>query len=81
MSKPDNLQYDAELDARGLMCPEPLVLARNRLRTMASGQVLYVIATDPSTERDFRDLCRFMRHELIEQSQSDDIYQYWIRRA
>jgi TusA-related sulfurtransferase len=34
------IHSDDELDATGLICPEPLMLARNRVRTMASGQVI-----------------------------------------
>ena len=33
---------------------------------MRPGQVLKIIATDPAADRDFRDFCRFLNHELIE---------------
>ena len=48
------------LDASGLVCPEPLMLVRNRVREMRTGEVLHVVATDPTTERDFTHFCRFM---------------------
>jgi tRNA 2-thiouridine synthesizing protein A len=71
----------AELDARGLRCPEPLMLVRNRLRAMAAGEVLFVVATDPTTMRDFADLCRFMGHAMLAHERADDEYRYWIRKA
>jgi tRNA 2-thiouridine synthesizing protein A len=69
------------LDARGLLCPEPLMLVRNRLRAMASGEVLHVIATDPSTERDFNNLCRFMGHTLVAIEREATTLQFWIRKG
>lgn len=71
----------AELDARGLLCPEPLMLARNRLRAMNAGEVLYIRATDPSTVRDFTNLCRFLGHEMSASRVVDGEYQFWIRRG
>jgi len=73
--------FDAELDARGLVCPEPLMLVRNRLRKMQSGEVLYVTATDPSTLRDFTSLCRFMGHRLLSHTSDAGVWRFWIQRA
>lgn len=81
MSNPAPPQADDEIDARGLICPEPLMLVRNRLRGMQSGAVLYVLATDPSTARDFANLCRFMGHEMVAQCERDGQFNYWIKRA
>ncbi|MGD8415417.1 MAG: sulfurtransferase TusA [Pseudomonadales bacterium] len=72
---------DAVLDARGLVCPEPLMLVRNRVREMGSGEVLHVQATDPSTGRDFTNFCRFMGHELVAESRDGDVLNYWIRKG
>ncbi|MAT83482.1 MAG: sulfurtransferase TusA [Gammaproteobacteria bacterium] len=72
---------DAQLDATGLVCPEPLMLVRNRVREMASGAVLHVLATDPSTGRDFQNFCRFMGHELLAEERDGDRFEYWIRKG
>jgi tRNA 2-thiouridine synthesizing protein A len=73
--------HDDELDAQGLRCPEPLLLVRNRLRGMAKGQVLHILATDPSTTRDFHNLCRFMGHELMAERIGVEPLHYWIRKG
>ena len=80
MSEPE-IQIDDSLDARGLLCPEPLMLVRNRVREMHSGSVLYIQATDPSTGRDFTNFCRFMGHELLQETEQDGTYQFWIRKG
>jgi tRNA 2-thiouridine synthesizing protein A len=57
------------------------MLVRNRLRGMTSGEVLMVRATDPSTVRDFTNLCRFMGHTLLAHETTEGELQFWIRRA
>ena len=69
------------IDATGLICPEPLMIVRNKVREMHSGEVLHVLATDPSTARDFTNFCRFMGHQLIDQASSGDVLEYWIRKG
>ena len=72
---------DSTLDATGLVCPEPLMLVRNRVRGMAAGEVLHVLATDPSTGRDFRDFCRFLGHALLAERGDGSRFEYWIRKG
>jgi tRNA 2-thiouridine synthesizing protein A len=72
---------DHRLDTCGLLCPEPLMLVRNRIREMRSGEVLYVVATDPSTERDFTDFCRFMGHRLLSHELHGDQHHYRLRKG
>jgi tRNA 2-thiouridine synthesizing protein A len=40
------------LDARGLSCPLPLLLARRRMAELGSGETLRVLATDPEAPLD-----------------------------
>ena len=72
---------DHDIDARGLLCPEPLMIVRNKVREINSGEVVYVVATDPSTGRDFHNFCRFMGHELLAERSSEDCFEYWIRKG
>lgn len=78
-------QANAQLDAKGLRCPEPLMLARNKIRGMTKGQVLYIEATDPTTERDLVNFCRFMGHEMLSQGTQDEaaeqVFEFWIQKS
>jgi len=40
------MNFDKELDARGLNCPLPILRAKKALNDMTSGQVLKIVATD-----------------------------------
>lgn len=70
-----------QLDARGLFCPEPVMLLHKKIREMQAGDILEVIATDPSTERDIPKFCLFLDHELLEHATRDNEYFYRIRKA
>ncbi len=75
------MHADQLLDASGLTCPEPLMLTRNKIRELNTGDVLKVVATDPTTVRDLEQFCRFMGHRLIAYANADDAFQFWIEKA
>ena len=69
------------LDARGLFCPEPVMLLHKKMREMAAGETLMLIATDPSTARDIPKFCHFLGHELTDSSVDKEVYRYSIRKS
>ncbi|MFT5211286.1 MAG: tRNA 2-thiouridine synthesizing protein A [Flavobacterium sp.] len=73
-------EVDVNVDARGLKCPEPLMLVRNKMMDMESGQIIKILATDPSTSWDFPNFCKFLSHEMLHSDTEDGEYQYWIRK-
>ncbi|MCH2341164.1 sulfurtransferase TusA [Pseudomonas sp. NPDC047963] len=80
MSRTTELSADALLDASGLNCPEPVMMLHNKVRDLPAGDVLKVIATDPSTQRDIPKFCVFLGHELVDQQTDEGTYLYWIRK-
>ncbi len=76
-----DIVVDIVVDATGLRCPEPLMVVRNKMMDMQSGEVIKVIATDPSTSWDFPNFCRFLSHEMVHHEEVDDRYYYWIRKG
>ena len=75
-----NVKPDHILDATGLYCPEPVMLLHNKIRDIAEGEILQVIATDPSTQRDIPKFCNFLGHELLEQSEFEGTFRYCLRK-
>jgi len=59
------MQWDAELDARGLLCPLPVLRARKRLMALAPGQVLRLLADDPAAVVDIPHFCTEQGHVLL----------------
>ena len=74
------IQIDAELDASGLFCPEPVMMLHTKVRELAAGAVLKVIATDPSTQRDIPKFSMFLEHQLLDSSEHQGTYTYVIRK-
>lgn len=48
------MEFNQELDARGLNCPLPILRTKKALATLASGQVLKVVSTDPGAVKDMQ---------------------------
>lgn len=74
------MEFDHLLDARGLYCPEPVMMLHSKVADIAAGEVLKVLATDPSTERDIPKFCQFLGHELSHTQSSAEEYCYWITK-
>ena len=64
------MNFDKDLDARGLNCPLPILRTKKALGELQSGQVLRIVATDPGSVKDFAAFCKQTGHQLL--SQSDD---------
>jgi len=69
-----------ELDARGLWCPEPVMMLHNRVRDMQPGEDVVVLATDPSTQRDIARFCEFLGHSLLESAEANGEFRFRIRK-
>lgn len=45
------------LDARGLVCPLPVLKAQRLLKVLPPGDILKIAATDPNAKKDFPSFC------------------------
>ena len=72
---------DVVLDTRGLLCPEPIMLLHKAIRDLVPGDLLLMMATDPSTERDLTKFCQFLDHELVSVVQKDQEFHFMIKKG
>ncbi len=75
------IKADHFMDAVGLYCPEPVMMLHNRVRDLAIGELLQVVASDPSTQRDIPKFCTFLGHELVSQREEANCFYYLIRKG
>ena len=75
------MSWDHELDARGLLCPLPVLKARKRLQGMDSGAVLRIVADDPAAVVDVPHFCTEAGHALIATSEEDTAQVYLVRKG
>lgn len=57
------------LNARNLLCPLPVIRTQNRIKTLADGDILKVICTDPGALHDIPAWCRINGHHVVETRQ------------
>ena len=54
------------LDARNLLCPMPVIRVQNAMESLAPGDVIEVLCTDPGAMNDVPAWCRVNGHEVLE---------------
>ena len=69
------------MDARGLICPLPVLRARKALQGVAKGAAIEVLATDPAALKDFPAFCAESGHALEASREDAGVYRFTIRRA
>ena len=72
--------HDRELDARGLNCPLPILRTKKALNEMQTGTVLRVLATDPASIKDFQAFSKQTGNALLEHSEAEGVFQFYLRR-
>jgi tRNA 2-thiouridine synthesizing protein A len=74
------MNFDKELDTRGLTCPLPILKTKKALMGLASGQVLKIDATDPGSIRDVEAFVNQTGHTLLSSAEADGIYTFYLRK-
>ncbi|MEA5096952.1 MAG: sulfurtransferase TusA family protein [Burkholderiaceae bacterium] len=74
------MEFDIEVDARGLNCPLPILRAKKALAGMQSGEVLRVMTTDKGSLRDFQAFAKQTGNELLAQEDRGSEYEFFMKR-
>jgi len=75
------MESNKVLDAKGLACPMPIVKTKKAIGEIESGEVLEVHATDKGAKSDISAWVQSGGHELLEQTEEDDVLKFWIKKA
>ncbi len=75
------MNWNAELDATGLLCPLPVLKARKRLNALETGQILKMLADDPAAIVDVPHFCTEQGHKLLQQTVEGDAQVYFLQKA
>ena len=74
------MNFDKELDAKGLNCPLPILRTKKTLNEMTSGQVLKIIATDPGSVKDFAAFAKQTGNELLSSAEAGSEYTFYMKK-
>jgi len=68
------------LDARGLLCPLPVLRARKVILSLLPGEELEVLATDAAAIADFASFCSQTGHTYVSGEEMNGVYTIRLRR-
>jgi tRNA 2-thiouridine synthesizing protein A len=71
----------ASLDMTGFFCPEPIIRVNQEMAHIPIGDVLELLADDPSSESDIASWARRTGNELLSAEHQDGHFRFLIRRA
>ncbi|HMT91625.1 sulfurtransferase TusA family protein [uncultured Thiothrix sp.] len=72
--------FNTELDARGLNCPLPILRTKKAMTSMAAGDVLKIVATDPGSVKDMEAYAKQTGNELVASSENNGEYTFYIKK-
>ncbi len=74
------MNFDKELDARGLNCPLPIIKTKKALIELSSGQVLRVTSTDSGSVKDMEAFAKQTGNELLQSGEEGGSYVFLIKK-
>ncbi len=74
------MNFDKELDARGLNCPLPILKTKKSLVDMTSGQVLKVISTDCGSVKDMQAFANQTGNTLVSQTEENGEFLFFMQK-
>lgn len=77
----DAVQTVKTLDLKGLLCPIPVVKMAQAIKTVALGEVIEAVATDPGVMADIPAWCRTTGHELLRIGREDKLITFAVKRV
>ncbi len=75
------IQETETLDARGLLCPMPVVKTAKAMKTLEPGQVLKLMATDRGSIKDIPAWAQTTGNELLDWHEEGDTLVFFLRKA
>lgn len=70
-----------QLDARGLLCPIPILRTRKAINQLASGEVLELLSSDPGSSSDVNAFCAQTGNEFLSSEPRDGAWAIRIRKG
>ncbi len=76
----DELHADAYLDCRGSSCPGPVFMIKDKMDTLAPGQVLKVDADDPAAEEDVTRWAKRKEQEILSVGKKGKVVTFYLKK-
>lgn len=74
------MEFNRDLDVKGLNCPLPILRTKKMLAEMQSGEILRVLATDAGALKDFPAFAKQTGNELLAQNAESGVFEFFLKR-
>ena len=74
------MNFDKELDARGLNCPLPILRTKKALAEIGAGQTLKITATDSGAVKDMQAFAKQTGNELVSSAEVGGEFVFFMRK-
>lgn len=71
----------ATLDMTGYFCPEPVIRVGEEIVSVEVGEILELLADDPSSTSDVTSWAKRTGHDLVSTEENDGVFRFLIRRT
>ncbi len=75
-----SINFQKELDARGLNCPLPILRTKKALTDMRAGEILRILATDPGSVKDFQAFSRQTGNALLGSETVNNEFVFFLKK-
>jgi tRNA 2-thiouridine synthesizing protein A len=69
------------IDALGKKCPIPIIMLAERIREVAIGQTIEVLADDPAAKSDLPAWCMLKSQEFVRTQELQSGWSFLVRRS
>jgi len=74
------MNFDKELDTRGMNCPLPILKTKKALADMTTGQILKVVSTDAGSVKDMQAFANQTGNPLMSSSEEKGEYIFMMQK-
>ena len=74
------INFDTELDCRGLNCPIPILKTKKAVDKLSTGQVLKMLSTDAGSVNDVQSWSKRTENKLLDHSEDGGVYSLLIQK-
>lgn len=75
------LHVDRYIDAKGMMCPMPILTLKRLWKDIAPGQIVAIAATDQGARRDIPTWAEVTGNTLLEVAEEDGVLTFYVQKT
>lgn len=74
-------KISATIDCGGMYCPHPVMEVAKKMRQLQAGEVVELLATDPTAKHVVPDWCQKTGNTLLSTEEKDKVIKFYIQKG